>query len=124
MTKRADADRLQNSESVDQLASRFLESWVQANGVSDCRVAALTGDGCFVILIEGAFTQAERLLAQRERADNPLRQYLNGLMKVIGEETISADRKIAGQQVRSVGTDVNFEQGWVMWYVRLADPQP
>lgn len=124
MTKRVRTERVPQNELVDQLAGCLLEAWAKANGVSDSRVQVLTGEGCFAIVIEDAFTQAERLLAEREAVDNPLRRYLNGLMDVIGEEAIPAGGEIAGRRVRSLGTDVNFEQAWVMWFFKLEEAQP
>lgn len=105
--------------SVNDLANQFLAAWIKANGVTDSQVQALTGDNSLVVIIEGALTQAERLLAERDHGENSLRQYLKGLMSVIDEEVLSEGGKIDGRQVESVGSDINLEQGWVMWYFKL-----
>ena len=103
----------------DDLGEQFLAAWEKANGLTNARAQVLTGDNCLVVIIEGALTQAERLLATREKADHSLRQYQDGLMHVISEEALQAREIISGRSVASVGTDVNFEQGWVMWYIKL-----
>ena len=83
----------------------------------------LTGEDRFAILIEDAFTKAERALAEKESADSTLRRYMNGLMSVISDEAISSYGRRTGRRAQPFGTDVNFEQGWVMWYVKLGDAQ-
>ena len=105
--------------SSDQLAEFFLASWTQANGASESRVEVLAGQDRFVILIEGAFTKAERALAEGHSAEQTLRQYLKGLMDIIAEQAVPYLDGMIGRKARALGTDVNFEGGWVLWYFSL-----
>lgn len=113
----------QSADALDQLAEHFLEAWSRANGVTGSRVEVLTGEDRCAILIEDAFTQAERALAEHESADFTLRRYLNGLMNVISEDAIATFGGLTGREAHSLGTDVNFDQSWVMWYIRLGEAQ-
>ncbi len=96
-----------------------MAAWEQTNGLTNGQARVLTGDHCLVVIIEGALTQAERLLANKEKSDNPLRQYLDGLMHVISEEALQASENNTDRSVASVGTGNKFAQGWVRWYFKL-----
>jgi uncharacterized protein YbcI len=120
---RSEKDQVQQSIPLDHLGDRFLKAWMEANGVTDCQAKVLTGEGGLAIIIEGAFTQAERLLAERRPAENPLRHYVNALMNVILEDEIPSLTREVGQKIMSFGNDINFEKGWVMWYVKLEEPR-
>jgi uncharacterized protein YbcI len=101
------------------LGERFLAPWEQANGLTNSQAQVLPGDNCLVVIIEGALTQDERLLAKKEKSENPLRQYLDGLMHVISEEALQVPENNIDRSVASAGTDYNFAQGCVRWYFKL-----
>jgi hypothetical protein len=54
-------------------------------------------------------------------AGHTLGRYLKGLMDVIAEQALPALDGITGRKAHSLGTDVNFEGGWVLWYFSLGE---
>ncbi len=114
-----DTDRPLRAAPAAPLAKALLEAWQHANGVPESRAEVLTGEDRYVILIEDAFTRAESQLARRKGGQSTLRQYVEGLMNVIGDQVLRSTGEVAGRRVHTMATEVNFEQGWVMWVVRL-----
>ena len=107
----------------DRLAERLLTAWQEANGTPTSRVSIFPGEAGFIILIDEAFTQAERMLAKDGNARNTLRLYVRDLMRVIADQELALLGPALGQDTHSCRTDANFDNRWVMWYFRLNNPQ-
>ncbi len=106
-------------ESLDQLAQELLAAWSSAHGFDAGSARALVGEDRLAILIEGAFSEAERKLAEDQNGEVLLRQYAVELLNQICQEKYSLIQQATQQEVITSDISVNAEKDQVLFIFHM-----
>lgn len=120
----ADNNTLISSDVLADLAQVLLQAWQEAHGVRLGEASSLVGPDQLAILIEGAFSQAERKLAQDQSGEALIRQYAKELLNQICEERLAQIERAVGRRVLSSSVNVNPELDQVLFIFKLETGQP
>ena len=106
-------------EHLNSLADEFLAAWQIAHGYAAGHARVLDGPEHLAILIEGAFTQAERKLAQEPQGLDLLREYVLELLQQISGELAVRIEDVVRRPVRASDVNVNLKADQVMFIFSL-----
>ena len=104
---------------LNQLAQEFLSAWRAAHGFQSGSASALTGENHLAILIEGAFSQAERKLAETQNGEVLLREYALELLQQICAEKQNLIHQATLREVSTSDVSVNLERDQVIFVFNL-----
>lgn len=102
------------------LAQDVWKEWSSAHGAVTGEANALIGPACFAVQIEGAFTRAEKLLAEQNNGRALLTEYLESLGREVSARLARRVEETLGRRVSSISTAVNLDAGWVICVFELA----
>ena len=109
------------NDQLDRLAQDFLMAWREAHGFRAGSASALIGPDHLAILIEGAFSQAERKLAEAQSGENLLREYATELLNHICVTMINRIEHAAKREVAASDINVTPDSDQVMFIFKLGD---
>ena len=104
---------------LDGLAQNFLTSWREAHGLSASSASFLIGPDHLAILLEGAFSQAERKLAEAQSGENLLREYATELLNHICATMIERIQRAVKREVTASDVNVTPDTGQVLFIFKL-----
>jgi uncharacterized protein YbcI len=99
---------------IKHLQQNFLLAWQEAHGVKSGKASALIGPDHLAMLIDNAFSRAERTMAGEKPGKALLRQYALELLNQICNEISLEIEETAGCKIRSRDVNVNLDENQVM----------
>ena len=109
------------NDALDRLSQDFLAAWHDSHGFKAGNASALIGPDRLAILIEGAFSKAERKLAEAQTGENLLREYASELLNQICETMMTRIEQAAQRKVLSSDINVNPDADQVMFIFKLEE---
>jgi uncharacterized protein YbcI len=111
------------NETLDHLAQDFLTAWQNAHGFSAGSARSLIGPERLAILIEGAFSKAERKLAEAQSGETLLREFASELLNQICAAMLEKIERVAERKVLSSDINVNPDADQVMFIFKLEEKE-
>jgi uncharacterized protein YbcI len=108
-------------EALDLLAQDFLKAWHDAHGFCAGSARSLIGPERLAILIDGAFSKAERKLAEAQSGETLLREYASELLNQICATMIEQIEQVIGRKILSSDINVNPDADQVMFIFKLEE---
>lgn len=109
---------------IARLEEELLRAWQSAHGVKTGKASALVGSERLAILIDDAFSRAERKMAEAQAGEMLLRQYALELLNQICNETSLNIELEIGRKIRSREVNVNLDANQVMFVFRFEPSDP
>jgi uncharacterized protein YbcI len=106
-------------KNLELLASEMLKAWQTAHGVKIGAVSTLIGPSQVAFLIENAFSQAERVLAEDQGGKTLLMQYTRALLSQISRDMKERIETVAGDSVLDSDHIANLDAGQVMFIYKF-----
>jgi len=100
---------------VTALENDLLDAWQAAHGVRSGKASALIGPDRLAILIDDAFSQAERVMSEAQTGETLMRQYALELLNQICDEKSLDVEQAVGTKIRSRDVNVNLNANQVMF---------
>ena len=101
------------------LAEDFLSAWQEAHGFSGGEARALFGTDRLAILIDGAFSQAEKKLAEEERGEALLRHYAVELLAQVCDQMSVRIQEAVDLNVQSSDVSANPDGDQILFVFKL-----
>jgi hypothetical protein len=109
------------TKAQNRLGQEFLVLWQQAHGAPQGTVSVTTSQNGVMLLIENAFSQAERTLA-RQSTDKRLQQYIDSLTHQIMPMLTSRVEQLLRQPIGFTSITSNIEQNCMMVFLKFDEP--
>jgi uncharacterized protein YbcI len=107
------------NEKVDDLAEELLLNWHLAHGVKSGKENILIGIEHLAILVDHAFSQAERKMAETQEGEALIPQYALELLNQICDDRESRIEDITRKKILSCDVNVNLDANQVMFLFSL-----
>ena len=113
---------MSNADQINyKISQAFLETWQDVHGFSAGSANVLMGPQQLVIIIDGAFSRAERNLAKNQSGKNLLITYTNALLQQISDTMVVQVEQTVERQVLTHMYNVNIPADQVMFSFQLAE---
>jgi len=104
-----------------RLAQFLSDEWTRAHGEPQGTAGALVGPDSFAVLLEGAFNQAELILAEQSSGRALLQQYSKRLLAQVIAKLTERVEDVMGRRVISSGVNLDPRAGWIMCFFKLGE---
>ena len=109
------------NDALDRLSQDFLAAWHDFHGFKAGNAYALIGPDRLAILIEGAFSKAERKLAEAQAGENLLREYVSEVLNQICETMLTQIEQAAQRKVLASDINVNPDADQVKFIIKFEE---
>jgi len=106
-------------KNFEGLAREMLKAWKAAHGVKTGKISNLIDPSQVAFLIEGAFSKAERVLAEDQAGKALLMQYITELLSQINSDMKVRIESVAGNKILDSDVIANLDAGQVMFIYKF-----
>lgn len=111
------------TEKLQEIADGVLTAWQTHHGTVTGTAHAVSGSSSLFVIIENAFSPAERHLMEQEGKHTEYVSYVESLLAHICQEQTAVLRETANLDIVSAGANMNPIDGWVLCFFRLGSGQ-
>jgi uncharacterized protein YbcI len=109
---------------LSQITSEVTNTWQLFHGSKEARAHVVFGEKSLVVLLENAFSPAERKLAIEGRSANRLQKYFAAVLVMVGNSLKEELERIMHKKVSFSGQSMDLKSGWVMCVFQIGPSTP